>query len=105
MSNPSMIALGSLAALVIGVAHAQYQTPAAPPSATQEPKSTSPAADGSAVVETAFRRADLNGDGRLSSDELSQFPSLSSRLVDLDKDKDGFVSSSEFSAGVTVKAN
>lgn len=102
MSNLSRIALGSLAALVLGVAHAQYQAPAP---ATPVPESTSPAADSSAIVQTAFKRADLNGDGRLSSDELSQFPALSSRFTDLDKDKDGFVSSSEFSAGVTVKTN
>ncbi len=102
MSNLSRIALGSLTALVLGVAHAQYQTPTPE---TPVPESTSPAADSSAIVQTAFKRADLNGDGRLSSDELSQFPALSSRLTDLDTDKDGFVSSSEFSAGVTVKTN
>lgn len=100
MSKPAMIALGSLAALVLGVAQAQSQAPA-----TQMPESTSPAADNSSIVETAFKRADLDGDGRLSSEELRQFPALGSRLPDLDKDKDGFVSSTEFSAGVTVKTD
>jgi hypothetical protein len=104
MSNLSLLARGSFAAFIVGAAlstNAQTQAPQTP---TTEPASPA-AAGGAATIDAAFKQADVNADGKLSSDELSQFPSLAQRFADLDKDKDGAVSSAEFSAGVTVKSN
>jgi hypothetical protein len=110
MSNISLLARGSFAVLVLGAAlsaTAQTQTPQTS-SGTTSPGSTAGAgatADTAATIDAAFKRADTNADGKLSADELKQIPSLASRFSDLDKDKDGAVSSTEFSAGVTVKSN
>jgi hypothetical protein len=100
MSTLSLLARGSLAALVLGAAvgaTAQSQTPSGAAGGT--------AANAAATVDAAFKRADTNGDSKLSPDELKQIPQLASRFGDLDTDKDGAISNTEFSAGVTVKAN
>ena len=86
-------------------ANAQTQAPQTQTPQTPSATATSPSPSGSATVDAAFKQADLNADGKLSSEELKQIPALSSRFSDLDKDKDGSVSSTEFSAGVTVKSN
>lgn len=44
----------------------------------------------------AFSRADANGDGQLSPDEISRFAVLKNRLQGADRDDDGFVSFDEF---------
>ncbi len=105
MSTLSLFARGSFAALALGAtafAHAlaTSQTPqssatgmAAPPAATQ------------AAIDTAFKQADTNADSKLSNAELGQIPALAARFADLDKNKDGSVSTDEFSAGVMVKSN
>jgi len=107
MTNHLLLARGAVAAVIFGAAlgvSAQTQAPATPQTAT--PGTTGSAAvDGAATVEAAFKQADVNADGKLSSDELSAIPELAPRLPDLDKDKDGAVSSAEFSSGVTVKTN
>ena len=38
-----------------------------------------------------FKRADSNGDGKLSADEVNQFPQLKAKLQGADKDGDGFI--------------
>jgi len=89
---------GALVALMCGGLHAHAQTSPAP-----DPAAGPVGERSAAIVDGAFQLADRNGDGRLSSDELSQFPSLAFRLEALDADKDGFVSRAEFSAGVVVE--
>ncbi|MFZ4763876.1 MAG: dienelactone hydrolase family protein [Roseimicrobium sp.] len=43
-----------------------------------------------------FKRADSNGDGKLSADEVNQFPQLKTKLQGADKDGDGFITFEEF---------
>ena len=43
-----------------------------------------------------FKRADSNGDGKLSADEVNQFPQLKTRLQGADKDGHGFITFEEF---------
>ena len=51
----------------------------------------------------ASRQTDTDGDGKLSSEEVQQHQPLAAKFQALDKNKDGFLSSEEFSAGVMVK--
>ena len=73
------------------VAFAQSATPAAP---------EAPAAD-KATIDAAFQRADVNGDNKLSREEAARMPAIAARFADFDKNKDGFLSVEEFSAGAT----
>ena len=43
-----------------------------------------------------FKRADSNGDGKLSADELNQFPQLKTKLHGADKDGDSLITFEEF---------
>jgi Ca2+-binding EF-hand superfamily protein len=107
MSTLTVLARGSFAALIIVTGlgtQAQTQTPKMPqaPSATTTP---APSPAEKATLDAAFKRADTNGDGKLSPAELAQIPALASRFADLDKDKDGSISAAEFSTGVQVKGD
>jgi len=51
-------------------------------------------------VDTAFTRADANGDNRLSRDEAQRFPAVTERFDDIDADHDRFLSRAEFQRGV-----
>lgn len=53
------------------------------------------------AIEAAFERADSNGDGKLSRDEVQRFPEIAARFDELDRDRDGFLSLIEFSIGAT----
>lgn len=59
----------------------------------QTPAAPSPA-------EAAFKRVDANADGKISKDEATAMPALASKFTELDRDKDGALSLSEFMAGV-----
>ncbi|HEY6134521.1 MAG TPA: hypothetical protein VIW70_11125 [Rubrivivax sp.] len=50
------------------------------------------------AVTAAFKRADSNGDGKLSKAEAAIFPVIAERFDTLDKDNDGFLTLGEFSA-------
>ena len=85
--------------LVSALATAQTATPQTPPG------TPAPTASEQATLDAAFKAADTDKDGKLSNAELVQIPVLATKFADLDKNKDGFVTSDEFTAGVTVKAN
>jgi Ca2+-binding EF-hand superfamily protein len=98
MRTTTSTSIGALVGLMFWALPVHAQTPSAP-----DPTAGRAADRDASTVDGAFQLADRDGDGRLSNDELSQFPSLAARLHDLDADRDGFVSRAEFSAGVTVK--
>ena len=56
------------------------------------------------AVESAFSRADINGDGKLSRDEAGHLPAIALKFDDLDTNKDGFLSMEEFSAILNTPA-
>jgi EF hand len=59
-----------------------------------------PAAPADAAA--AFKKADVDGDGRLSKAEAASLPAISARFDELDTDKNSFLSMSEFSAGLAA---
>ncbi|WP_161974568.1 EF-hand domain-containing protein [Piscinibacter terrae] len=67
---------------------------------TKAPATEQPvAAKDKAVIESAFAKADANGDGKLSKDEAAKLPAIGARFDELDKNKDGVLTVEEFSAG------
>lgn len=129
MSTLSQLVRGSLVVFIAGAAASAYaqtaapQAPAAQTPAAQTPAPQAPApqatpaepaqpatgsgtkADATLKVDASFKRADANGDGKLSSTEAGKFPALAAKFTALDKDKDGFLSADEFSAAMTVKTS
>lgn len=75
----------------------------AQPMQTQPAERAQPSMDLKTRIDTAFRQTDADGDGKLSSAEVQQHQALAAKFHALDRNKDGFLSSEEFSAGVTVK--
>jgi Ca2+-binding EF-hand superfamily protein len=51
------------------------------------------------AAESAFKRADANADGKLSKEEAARLPAIAAKFAELDVDKDGALSMSEFMAG------
>ena len=64
-----------------------------------KPKATEPSAADKTNIEAAFTRADANGDGKLSREEVARMPMIADKFDALDKNKDGFLSLGEFAAG------
>jgi Ca2+-binding EF-hand superfamily protein len=56
------------------------------------------AAANKSAIEAAFKRADSNGDGKLSKEESARLPEIQANFETLDKDKDGSLSMAEFNA-------
>ena len=53
-----------------------------------------------AAIEAAFKRADVNKDGKLSRAEAEMLPSVAARFDDIDKAKKGYLTMDEFIAAV-----
>jgi Ca2+-binding EF-hand superfamily protein len=53
-------------------------------------------------INAAFKRADANQDGKLSREESATIPAIAEKFDQLDKDKDGFLSLAEFTAGLVA---
>lgn len=51
---------------------------------------------GTSQLDAAFERADADGDGKLSREEIEHFPALAQRFEQFDTDHDGFLSRAEF---------
>lgn len=60
---------------------------------------TTGAAGGASTADSAFKRADANSDGKLSKEEAASMPTVAAKFQDLDKDKDGSLSLTEFMSG------
>ena len=58
----------------------------------------------SPVLADGFKRADSNGDGKLSADEVNQFQQLKTKLQGADKDGDGLITFGEFSTQLIAGA-
>lgn len=83
-TRSTLTACFASAALLAGTAWAQQAAGAKP-------------ADKSAI-EAAFKRADANGDGKLSKEESARLPEVQANFDALDKDKDGSLSMAEFAS-------
>jgi Ca2+-binding EF-hand superfamily protein len=80
------------------------QTAAAPATqAADAQQAPSAAQSDSAIVKAAFKRADANGDGKLSREEAAALPAVAEKFTQLDKNSDGFIAADEFEAGVTTQ--
>ena len=97
MTTRSLFSIAALPLLFAGTvltAHAQ---------STQSTQSKDPAADQQAVgnkaaFESAFKRADTNGDGKISREEAAKLPGIAARFDELDKNKDGVLTPDELSS-------
>ena len=79
------------ALLALGAVSAQAQAPAPMDPAKQPPTAAGPT--------DLFTKADASRDGKLSRDEAKVLPGVGDKFDLLDKDKDGSLSLTEFSAG------
>jgi hypothetical protein len=79
----------ALSALAFG-AHAQGAMPAKPAQAATPAES----------VSAGFKRADLNGDGKLSREEAARVPALADKFDAADKNKDGQLDLDEVTAAL-----
>jgi Ca2+-binding EF-hand superfamily protein len=58
-------------------------------------QTTAPATDTARYME-AFDRSDKNGDGKLSKEEADSLPATAQRFEQIDTDKDGSISKTEY---------
>lgn len=85
-TRSTLTACFASAAVLAGTAWAQTQAAAGAKPADKS------------AVEAAFKRADANGDGKLSKEESARLPEVQANFDTLDKDKDGSLSMAEFMA-------
>jgi uncharacterized lipoprotein YajG len=90
----STLAAAATLAVLAGTASAQQAQPASP----QAPAAAQKATDNKSAIAAAFKRADTNGDGKMSKEESARLPEIQAKFDELDKDKDGSLSMAEFNA-------
>jgi Ca2+-binding EF-hand superfamily protein len=73
--------------------------------AQMQPAAPDAAAKDKSAIEAAFRRADVNKDGKLTRAEAEMLPSVAARFDDIDKDKKGYLTLDEFMAAVSAPAS
>jgi len=89
-----------VAALTLGAAGAlQAQTSAPPPPADSQPSAGPGASPPVTAASIAFDRADTNKDGQLSAQEAARLPAINQRFKELDTDRNGSLSRTEFEKG------
>lgn len=92
MTTRSLFSLAALPLLLAGTAlTAQAQS---------KDSTTDQQAVGNAktAFESAFKRADTNGDGKISREEAAKLPGIAARFDELDKNKDGVLTPDELSS-------
>src|SRR5687768_1801978 len=96
MARVSLIALACAAASGVHAQSQTTQTPAAGQAPVSQAQTSAPtesaATSNTAAIETAFKRADGNSDGKLSNEEAQQYPGLAARFTEFDKNRDGTLS-------------
>jgi len=70
--------------------------------AQMQPPATDAAAKDKSAIVAAFRRADINKDGKLSRAEAEMLPSVAARFDEIDKDKKGYLTLDEFMLAVAA---
>ena len=97
MTTRSPLSLLGLAVLPVVLAGATLTAYAQTkdPSAAESPSAIK---DKAASGESPFKRADANGDGKISKEEAAKVPGLAARFDELDKNKDGVLTADELTA-------
>ena len=89
-------------AALIGLPLAAQAQAQPQPQPQPQPPATDAAAKDKAAIEAAFRRADVNKDGKLSRAEAEMLPSIAARFDEIDKDKKGYLTLDEFMSAVAA---
>jgi hypothetical protein len=84
-------ASASLVALSLGLGASAFAQDAKPMAAPSE------------AAQAAFKRADANGDGKLTKEEAARMPGIAEKFDALDKEGKGFLTISEFAAVFDAK--
>jgi hypothetical protein len=112
MPNLDLRRVVALVVFAAGGSAVQAQTSVPPPEAGVSVTAAANPAQGATAtmiqtrsggnpLDAAFKRADTNGDGRLSRKEAEHFPMLSQRFDALDGDGDEFLSRDEFDRAIS----
>lgn len=86
----------------VGQAGQVGEQPGSVSASPQSPAEPSAKTSSGGDAASAFIKADANADGKLSKDEAARLPAISAKFSELDKNKDGSLSPSEFAAGYSA---